>query len=218
MEAILSIDVKICGIRTPEALVAATEGGARAIGFNFYPPSPRALSPDIAANLARMLPTGTRAIGLFVDASDDQIAAVTGRVPLDMLQLHGNETPHRVAEIAARFQRPVMKAIRVATAEDFVPLADYEAVADWILFDTKVPKSVSAMPGGTGVAFDWQLLGRVKLSRPWMLGGGLNPANLAEAVAISGAKMVDVSSGVEDSPGEKSVARIREFLVLAAKL
>jgi len=214
----VSIDVKICGIRTPDALVAATEGGARAIGFNFYPPSLRAVTPDIAANLARMLPTGTRAVGLFVDANDDQIAAVTTRVPLDMLQLHGNETPHRVAEIAARFQRPVMKAISVATADDLVPLADYESVADWILFDAKVPKSVGAMPGGTGVAFDWQLLRRVKISRPWMLAGGLNADNLSEAVSIGGAKMVDVSSGVEDSPGEKSVSRIREFLALAAKL
>ena len=115
---ILSIDVKICGIRTPEALLAATEGGARAVGFVFYSPSPRALTPDIAGNLARMLPTGVRSVGLFVDASDDQIAQVTARVPLDMLQLHGHETPHRVADIRARFGIPVMKAIPVATAKE----------------------------------------------------------------------------------------------------
>jgi phosphoribosylanthranilate isomerase len=184
----------------------------------FYPPSPRALTPDIAANLARMLPTGVRSVGLFVDAGDDQIAEVTQRVPLDMLQLHGHETPRRVAEIHERFGLPVMKAIRVATAEDLIPLPDYEAVADWILFDAKPPKHVSSLPGGTGIAFDWQLLQRVKVTRPWMLSGGLTAANLAEAVSLTGAKMADVSSGVEDSPGEKSVARIREFLAAAALL
>lgn len=213
----MPIDVKICGIRTPEVLHAAAEGGARAVGFVFYPPSPRALTPDIAGELARMLPTGVRAVGLFVDATDDQIMAVTGRVPLDMLQLHGSESVRRVAEIGARFQVPVMKAIRVATAADLAPLAEYEAVADWILFDAKPPKSVTAMPGGTGVAFDWQLLQQVKISKPWMLSGGLTAENLAEAVAITGAKMVDVSSGVEDSPGVKSLERIRNFLTSAGR-
>jgi phosphoribosylanthranilate isomerase len=184
----------------------------------FYPPSPRALTPDIAANLGRMLPTGVRAVGLFVDAGDDLIADVTARVPLDMLQLHGHETPRRVSEIRERFGTLVMKAIPVATAADLAPLSDYEAVADWILFDAKPPKHVTALPGGTGIAFDWQLLQRVKVTRPWMLAGGLTAANLAEAVSLTGAKMVDVSSGVEDSPGEKSVARIREFLATAATL
>jgi phosphoribosylanthranilate isomerase len=198
--------------------LAAAEGGARAVGFVFYPPSPRALTPDIAANLARMLPTGVRSIGLFVDASDDQVAEVTARVPLDMLQLHGDETPRRVADIRGRFGVPVMKAIRVATADDLAPLADYETVADWILFDAKPPKHVTALPGGTGIAFDWQLLQRVKVTRPWMLSGGLTAANLAEAVALTGARMADVSSGVEERPGVKSVARIREFLAAAASL
>lgn len=211
----MPIDVKICGIRSPDALDAAIAGGARAVGFVFYPPSPRALTPDIAANLARILPTGVRSVGLFVDASDEQIAAVTGRVPLDLLQLHGEETPRRVAEIRGRFGMQVMKAIRVATAEDLAPLAEYEDVADWILFDAKPPKSVTALPGGTGIAFDWQLLQRVKIKNPWMLSGGLTAANLAEAVSLTGAKMVDVSSGVEDRPGVKSVARIQEFLAAA---
>jgi phosphoribosylanthranilate isomerase len=176
------------------------------------------LTPDIAANLARMLPTGVRSVGLFVDASDDQIAQVTARVPLDLLQLHGEETPHRVADISGRSGVPVMKAIRVATADDLKPLADYEAVADWILFDAKPPKHVTALPGGTGLAFDWQLLQRVKVTRPWMLSGGLTAANLAEAVALTGARMVDVSSGVEDRPGVKSVERIREFLTAATAI
>jgi phosphoribosylanthranilate isomerase len=198
--------------------LAAAEGGARAVGFVFYPPSPRALTPDIAANLARMLPTGMRSVGLFVDASDDQVAEVTARVPLDMLQLHGDETPRRVADIRGRFGVPVMKAIRVATANDLSPLTDYETVADWILFDAKPPKHVTALPGGTGIAFDWQLLQRVKVTRPWMLSGGLTAANLAEAVALTGARMADVSSGVEERPGVKSVERIREFLAAAASL
>lgn len=213
----MPIDVKICGIRTPEALHAAVGGGARAVGFVFYPPSPRALTPDIAADLARMLPTGVRSVGLFVDATDEQIASVTSRVPLDLLQLHGEETPRRVAEIRGRFASPVMKAIRVATAEDLAPLTAFEAVADWILFDAKVPKSVTALPGGTGIAFDWQLLQRVKLGKPWMLSGGLTVENLAEAISIAGAKMVDVSSGVEDLPGNKSVEKIREFLAAAKR-
>ena len=215
---ILSIDVKICGVRTPEALHAAAEAGARAVGFVFYPPSPRALTPDIARDLSRMLPTGVRAVGLFVDASDAEIGAVTGRVPLDLLQLHGRETPRRVAEIRGRFGLPVMKAIRVATGDDLAPLADYEAVSDWILFDAKPPKNVTSLPGGTGIAFDWQLLRNVTVGKPWMLSGGLTADNLAEAVSLTGAKMADVSSGVEDRPGVKSVERIREFLAAAARL
>lgn len=212
------MDVKICGIRTPDALRAAVDGGARAIGFVFYPRSPRALAPDIAAYLSRMLPTGVRAVGLFVDASDEQIQAVTARVPLDMLQLHGEESPRRVAEIRGRFGLPVMRAIRVATAADLSVLSAYEAAADWILFDAKPPRGVTSLPGGTGIAFDWRLLDGVKPSRPWMLSGGLNADNLAEAVAATGAKMVDVSSGVEDAPGVKSVERIAAFLAAAKSL
>jgi phosphoribosylanthranilate isomerase len=213
----LPTDVKICGIRTPEALHAAASGGARAVGFVFYPPSPRALTPDIAADLARMLPTGVRSVGLFVDATDEQIASVTGRVPLDLLQLHGEESPRRVADVRSRFGIPVMKAIKVATAEDLGTVEVYEAVADWILFDAKPPKSVTALPGGTGIAFDWQLLQRVKMRKPWMLSGGLTAENLAEAVSITGAKMLDVSSGVEDRPGVKSIEKIRDFLAAAKR-
>ncbi len=211
----MPVEVKICGIRAADALVASVEGGARAVGFVFYPPSPRAVSPDLAASLVRMLPAGVRAIGLFVDPGDEQIAAIIARAPLAMLQLHGAETPRRVAEIRARFGMPVMKAIRVATAGDLAPLASYEAVADWILFDAKQSAGVSHLPGGVGVAFDWQLLQGVRLARPWMLAGGLTAENLAEAVAVTGAQMVDVSSGVEDRPGVKSVAKIGAFLAAA---
>jgi phosphoribosylanthranilate isomerase len=197
---------------------AVVEGGARAVGFVFYPPSPRAVTAEIAAELTRMLPTGTRAVGLFVDAGDDQIGAVTARVPLDLLQLHGDEPPRRVAEIKDRFGLPVMKAIRIATAADLTPLPNYVAMADWILFDAKAPANVRTLPGGTGMAFDWQLLRGLRIGRPWILSGGLTAQNLAEAVAITGAKMVDVSSGVEDRPGVKSVARIQEFLAAAKGL
>lgn len=197
---------------------AAIDGRVRAVGFVFYDPSPRAVGVDIAGSLSRMLPTGTRAVGLFVDASDDAIAAIVGRVPMDMLQLHGDETPRRVAQIRERFSIPVMKAMRIATAQDLASLPDYEAVSDWILFDAKPPPNVTALPGGTGIAFDWQLLRDVKITRPWMLSGGLTAENLAEAVSLTGAKAVDVSSGVEDRPGVKSVARIEAFIAAAAKI
>jgi len=212
------VDVKICGLTTPDAVRATVEGGARAAGFVFYPPSPRAIGPDSAAQLARLLPTGVRAVGLFVDPTDADLEAIVGRVPLDMLQLHGNEPPRRVAEIRGRFGMHVMKAVRVATKSDLTPLADYQSVSDWILFDAKLPPKVSALPGGTGVAFDWRLLEGVSLTRPWMLAGGLDADNLAAAVAQSGAKAVDVSSGVEDRPGVKNPDRIRAFLAAAARL
>jgi phosphoribosylanthranilate isomerase len=212
----MSVEVKICGLRTPETVRAAVEAGARAVGFVFYPPSPRAIGVEAARQMARLLPTSVRAVGLFVDAADDELEAVVSQTPLDLLQLHGDEPPRRVAEIRARFDIPVMKAIRVATAADLTALADYEAVSDQILFDTKLPANISSLPGGTGIAFDWRLLRGVKLTRPWMLSGGLTAENLAEAVAESGGRRLDVSSGVEDRPGVKNVERIRAFLAAAA--
>jgi phosphoribosylanthranilate isomerase len=209
------VEVKICGLRTPETVRAAVEAGARAAGFVFHPASPRAIGPDSAAQLVRLLPTGVRAVGLFVDPDDTDLDAVVGRVPLDMLQLHGDEPPRRVAEIRARFGVPVMKAVRIAVSADLLPLRAYEAVADWILFDAKLPAKVSALPGGAGVAFDWRLLKGAGPVRPWMLAGGLTADNLAAAVAESGAGAVDVSSGVEDRPGIKSPDRIRAFLAAA---
>lgn len=214
----MRVDVKICGLRTAESVSACIAGGARAVGFVFYDRSPRAIAPDMAGSLSRMLPTGIRSVGLFVDASDEQIAAATAKTPLDLLQLHGTETPRRVAEIRGRFNLPVMKAIRVATGEDLKPLASYEAVADWILFDAKVPASVSTLPGGTGMAFDWQILSGLRINRPWMLSGGLTADNLAEAVETTGAKFVDVSSGVEERPGVKDPDRIAAFLAAAKRL
>ena len=213
----MSIDVKICGLRTPETVLAAIDGGARAVGFNFYPPSPRFVTTDIAAALTRLLPTGLRAVGVFVDPTDDDLATMIGRVPLDIIQLHGSETPRRVAEIRSCFSIPVMKAIGVATARDLAVLPNYEAVADWILFDAK-PPDAALVPGGQGFAFDWDLLKNVKLTRPWMLSGGLTAENLAEAVAATGATTLDVSSGVEESRGVKSVEKIGAFLAAAKRI
>jgi phosphoribosylanthranilate isomerase len=214
----LSVDVKICGVNTPESLRVAADERARSVGFVFHPRSPRAVTPGIAADLSRLLPTTTGAVGLFVDAPDDFVAEVVKRTPLNLLQLHGEETPRRVAEIRARFGIPVMKAIRIATAADLAVLGAYESAADWILFDAKPPPGVTALPGGAGIAFDWRLLRGVRPAKPWMLAGGLTAANLADAVAASGARAVDVSSGVEERPGVKSAERIREFMAAARLL
>ncbi len=214
----MRLTVKICGIRTPEAISAAAEGGARAIGLVFYPKSPRAVSAELAASLARLLPTGMRAIGLFVDPDEAYLDSVVSQVPLDVIQLHGGESPECVAAVRAAYGIPVMKAIRVATAADLEQVPPYEAVADQLLFDAKLPSNVAALPGGNGVPFDWSILAGRSWSRPWMLSGGLNADNLAEAVAETGARAVDVSSGVEARPGLKDPARIRALLARAANL
>lgn len=212
----MSVAVKICGLSTPEAVDVAVAGGARYVGFVFYPPSPRVVDPRRAAELARRVPTGVRTVGLFVDPDDGTLERVLAAVPLSMLQLHGSETPARVAEIAAARRLPVMKAIKVAEAADVDTAAAYEEVADRLLFDARAPGA--RLPGGNGVPFDWSLLAGRHWRRPWMLSGGLTVENLAEAVAVTGADTVDVSSGVERSPGEKDLDLIRRFLEKAAAL
>lgn len=208
---------KICGISTPDAMQAALDGGARWIGLVFFPKSPRNVSIATAAELSRMVGTGTRVVGLFVDPTDDLLADVTGQVPLDLIQLHGGETPDRVAAIRARFNLPVMKAVKVAEQADLDAASAYEPVADMLLFDAKPPKG-ALLPGGNGVSFDWSLLtGRV-WTKPWMLSGGLDPSNVAAAIRATGAVAVDVSSGVEDAPGAKNPALIRAFLNEVAKV
>lgn len=213
----MSIAVKICGINHADALAAAVDGGARYVGFVFYPRSPRAVAPALAAELARRVPTGVRAVGLFVDADDAFLDHVLSQVPLDLLQLHGNESPARLTAIRNRFRLPLMKAIKIATAADLPDAVPYLAVADQLLFDAKAPAGVTALPGGNGIAFDWSILAGRTWSRPWMLSGGLTSDNLATAVATSGAPAVDVSSGVEDRPGHKVPERIRRFLAAAAQ-
>ena len=215
----MPVEAKICGINSPEALSAALGGGARFVGLVFYPPSPRAVTPEAAAGLARRVPAGVTKVGLFVDPDDDLLSGTLGRVALDLLQLHGAEAPRRVAEIRARFGLPVMKAVKVAKAADLDPAEAYLGVADRLLFDAKAPAAMTdALPGGNALAFDWRLLSGRTWSKPWMLSGGLDPDNLAEAVRISGARAVDVSSGVEERPGVKSAERIAAFLAAAREL
>lgn len=208
--------VKICGLSEPETLRTAIEAGARFVGFVFHPASPRHVSLDIATTLARSVPTGVRSVALFVDPDDSLLSQVTGAMPLDMIQLHGNESPARVAEIRARCAMPVMKAIRIASPDDLAPVPAYEDVADWLLFDTKTE---GPLAGGTGHAFDWTILKGHTFRKPWMLGGGLNAGNVAEALSLLRPDAVDVSSGVESARGVKNSAKIREFIqaVRAAK-
>ena len=209
----MTVQVKICGISTPEAMAAAVERGAAFVGLVFYPPSPRAVTPAQAAALAALVPPGVVKTGLLVDADDDAIAAILNEVPLDLLQLHGGESPARVAEIKARFGLPVMKVVKLRQAGDLEAVEPYLAVADRLLFDAKPPAEMkNALPGGNAVAFDWSILAGTTWPLPWMLAGGLTPENVARAVEIAGAPAVDVSSGVEDAPGRKSVAKIKAFL------
>jgi phosphoribosylanthranilate isomerase len=214
----MSILAKICGLSSEEAVAAAVEGGAAYLGFVFYPPSPRAVTPARAAALIAAVPSGVQRVGLFVDAEDAAIRAVLDAAPIDLLQFHGAESPDRVADVKLRFHRPVMKAIAVAAPEDVLAGARYDDVADMLLFDAKPPRRADALPGGNGLAFDWQLIAGHRWRRPWMLSGGLTAALLPEAVRISGASAVDVSSGVERRPGDKDPAKIHEFLAVARSL
>jgi len=208
----MSVAAKICGLSTEAAVAAAVEGGAAYVGFVFYAPSPRAVTPERAAALCTAVPSGIWRVGLFVDADDAAIRAVLDAAPIDMLQFHGGETPDRVAEAKIRFRRPVMKVVPIAAAEDVLDADRYQEAADMLLFDAKPPRRVDALPGGNGLAFDWRLIAGRFWRRPWMLSGGLNAELLAEAVHLSGASAVDVSSGVERGPGDKDPDKIREFL------
>lgn len=208
----MDVRVKICGLRTREAVEAAVAAGAAYVGFVFFARSPRAVSVDEAAALAVQVPPGVAKVALVVDAEDAVLDEIVERVPLDMLQLHGAESPERVAEIRARYGLPVMKAVGVAEPEDLDAIDRYATVADQLLIDAK-PAPGAELPGGNGLAFDWRLLaGRKYWTVPWMLAGGLTPENVADAVRLTGARQVDVSSGVERAPGIKDPALIRAFL------
>ncbi|MGH6980376.1 MAG: phosphoribosylanthranilate isomerase [Stellaceae bacterium] len=213
----MPVDAKICGLNDAPGVAAAIAGGARFLGFVFYPPSPRNVSPAVAGDLMAAVPPGVTKVGLFVDAGDAALAAAL-TAPLDLLQFHGAETPERVAAVKRKFGVPVMKAIPVAAPEDVAAAEKYLGVADRLLFDAKPPRDLGALPGGNGLAFDWRLLGARKWSLPWMLSGGLTADNLAEAVATTHAPAIDVSSGVESSPGVKDSAKIAAFLKAAASL
>ena len=212
----MSVDVKICGVNAPGALAAAVAGGADYVGFVFYPRSPRYVTPEAAQALAAQAPARVTKVGLAVDLDDAALAAILEAVPLDMWQLHGGESPARVAQIKARFGLPVMKVMKIAGAEDLAEAEAYFRVADRLLFDAKPPQEMTeALPGGNALAFDWQLLAGKSWPLPWMLSGGLDPANVAKAAHIAGARAVDVSSGVEDRPGLKNPDKIRAFLAAA---
>ncbi len=211
----MGVAAKICGLSTEEAVTAAVAGGAAYVGFVFYPPSPRAVSPDYAAQLCAKVPPGILRVGLFVDADDARIETALAAAPIDILQFHGSETLRRVAEAKHRFSRPVMKAVAIAGPQDVLAAAPYEEVADLLLFDAKPPHRPDALPGGNGLVFDWQLISGRSWLRPWLLSGGLTADLLPEAVRVSGAAAVDVSSGVESSPGQKDPDKIRAFLSAA---
>ena len=211
------IAVKICGLSTSESVAAAIAGGAAMVGFVFFPPSPRAITPDRLGGLVAGVPASVPRVGLFVDATDDEIESVVATGGLDILQLHGGESPQEISRLKSRFGLPVMKAVAISEEADLDVARTYEPVVDRLLFDARPPKGATR-PGGNALAFDWQLIKGASWAVPWLLAGGLKLENMAEAVAASGATALDVSSGVEDAPGIKSVEKISEFLKQAARL
>ncbi|MCO4844328.1 MAG: phosphoribosylanthranilate isomerase [Yoonia sp.] len=203
--------VKICGLSDQAGLQAAVDAGAAYVGFVFFEKSPRNVSIETAKALALTVPVGVAKVALVVNADDAFLDALTTEVPIDVLQLHGSETPDRVIEIKNRYGLPVMKAVGVADASDIATLETYLQVADQILIDAKPPKNAD-LPGGNGLSFDWTLIAKRRWPVPMMLAGGLTPENVAEAIALTGALQVDVSSGVEQSAGVKDAVKIRAFI------
>jgi phosphoribosylanthranilate isomerase len=208
------VRVKICGLRSLSDVAAVVSSRATYAGFVFFAKSPRNLTIEQARKLAFASPPGLAKVALTVDAGDAMLDDLVDQIPLDMLQLHGHETPERVAEVKARYGLPVMKAIGVAEEADLSGLMEYALVADQLLIDAKPPKDAT-VPGGNGLSFDWRLLVGRKWLKPWMLAGGLTPENVAEAVRLTGARQVDVSSGVEASTGVKDPLRIAAFVKAA---
>ncbi|SDW71169.1 phosphoribosylanthranilate isomerase [Roseicitreum antarcticum] len=206
-----SARVKICGLTRPSDMRAAVEAGAGYVGLVFFEKSPRHLALDTAREVALAAADGVAKVALTVNATDAQLDAICVAVPLDILQLHGSESPARVAAVQARYGLPVMKAVGVAGAEDLATLETYATVADMLLVDAKPPKN-GALPGGNGLTFDWRLIAGRQWSRPWMLAGGLTAVNVAMAMEMTGARQVDVSSGVERAPGVKDPDKMQAFV------
>ncbi len=212
----MTVDVKICGLSTPETVDGAIAAGAALVGFVFYPKSPRHVSLEKAAALAARARGKARIVALIVDADDAEIAAIDKAVNPDMFQAHGSETPERIAAIKALTAKPVIKAIKVKDETDIAGAAAYAGQASLILFDAKAPEELKgALPGGNGLAFDWSLLGKDGSQEGFILSGGLNPQNVAKAIRVTGAPIVDVSSGVESAPGVKDLSLIRKFIEAA---
>jgi phosphoribosylanthranilate isomerase len=204
------VDIKICGVTTPEAIQAALKGGASHVGFNFFPKSPRYLSLDAAEALANTVPPRVKIVGIFVDPDDALIDGAVRRAGLSAIQLHGKETPARVAQLKARSGLEIWKVISVKTAADLAAGGAYVGSADFLLYDAKTPDG-AALPGGMGMRFDWALLSGHRAPLAWGLSGGLNPDNVTEAARLTNAPLVDVSSGVESAPGVKDVDKIAAF-------
>ena len=202
--------IKICGLSTPDTVGAAIKAGATHLGFNFFPKSPRYIVLDQLRALAALVPSHIERVAILVDPTDEVLAELAATGALTALQLHGKESPERAAAIRARFALPVWKAISVKTKPDIEAAKAYSGAADFLLFDAKTPEG-AALPGGMGLRFDWTLLRGVPISAPWGLSGGLGIDNVAEAIRITGAPLIDVSSGVESAPGIKSVDKIMAF-------
>jgi len=201
--------IKICGLSSAETLEAAIAGRADYAGLNFYPPSPRHVTPAQAARLATQAHGRIKCVGVFVDPDDALLTKVLAAVQLDALQFHGAESPERMAQARLRFDLPVWKALPIASRADLEQVNRFADAADFVLLDAKTPKGM--LPGGMGLSFDWSLLADWKAPLPWGLAGGLNPANIAQAIAATGAPLVDCSSGVETAPGIKDTALIAAF-------
>lgn len=209
----MMIETKICGLSTEDTLQAAINAGSRYVGFVFYPPSPRNVDIETAAKLCKSAGENILKVGVFVNPDDEFLSTIIDQVDIDVIQLHGNETIERVQYIRAKYSKLIMKAIAVASVGDINRAREYEKEVDMLLFDAKAPIEMDdALPGGNGLAFDWQLIAGQEWHVPWMLSGGLNPQNVSEAINISGANIVDVSSGVENSPGSKDIIKINAFI------
>jgi phosphoribosylanthranilate isomerase len=213
----MGVQTKICGISTPEAVTAALDGGAAFLGFMFFDKSPRNLAPDAAWRLAQPVRGKAKVVAVLVDPSDAEVDRIAQILQPDFIQLHGAETPARARAVGERARAGIIKVLPVSEAADLAAAADFETVADHLMFDTK-PAKDAERPGGAGRAFDWTLLAGRKFQRPWFLAGGLDPWNLTEAVQQSGAPLLDVSSGVERGPGLKDPALIRAFLDAAKRV
>ncbi len=209
------VRVKICGLRSAADVEAASQAGAAYVGFVFFPGSPRHVTPLVARDAALAAPVGVAKVALTVDADDMTLDEIVRVVPLDMLQLHGHETPDRVAEVRARYGLPVMKVLGIADESDLAAIVEHSMVADQILIDARPPKG-AVLPGGNGLTFDWRLVAQRRWLRPWMLAGGLTPENVAEAIRLTNARQVDVASGVESAPGVKDAGRIAAFVAAAS--
>ncbi|HTK36025.1 MAG TPA: phosphoribosylanthranilate isomerase [Caulobacteraceae bacterium] len=204
-------EAKICGLTAPDAVQAALDGGAAYLGFVFFAKSPRSLSPEVAGHLAAPARGKAKCVAVTVDPDDETLDRIMARLAPDVVQLHGREGPARVAEVRARTGAEVIKAVSIGAAEDLAGLRDYEDVADYLMLDAKAPPG-AILPGGNGEAFDWTLAAQRRFTRPWFLAGGLDRWNVTEALHLSGAPLVDVSSGVERGPGYKDPRLIMAFL------